>query len=144
VWTLTFSIGAAGLQNPKRSFTDPFEGFCCKSGKHRKCLYTESEDFCREYMPKNSTTHTHTWEATLESCNGSEFALSRGPRRSLTDCLRNASEACWMTTEMLVTCLIHAIVHFTCNKALNPQLLPGRFTAAHCSLITKDGLNAEN
>jgi len=29
-------------------------------------------------------------------------------------------------------------------KALNPQLLSGRFTAAHCSLITKDGLNAEN
>jgi len=25
-----------------------------------------------------------------------------------------------------------------------PDLLPGRFTAAHCSLITKDGLNAEN
>uniref|UniRef100_A0A8C2ZJP7 ERCC excision repair 2, TFIIH core complex helicase subunit n=1 Tax=Cyclopterus lumpus TaxID=8103 RepID=A0A8C2ZJP7_CYCLU len=25
------------------------------------------------------------------------------------------------------------------NKSLNPQLLPGCFTAAHCSLITKDG-----
>jgi len=30
------------------------------------------------------------------------------------------------------------------SKALNPQLLPGRITAAHCSLITKVGLNAEN
>jgi len=30
------------------------------------------------------------------------------------------------------------------SKALNPQLLPGRITAAHCSLITTDGSNAEN
>jgi len=35
-------------------------------------------------------------------------------------------------------------VEVSLSKALNPQLLPGRITAAHCSLITKDGLNAEN
>jgi len=37
------------------------------------------------------------------------------------------------------------IVHdeVSLSKTLNPQLLPQRFTAAHCSLIPKDGSNAE-
>jgi len=30
------------------------------------------------------------------------------------------------------------------SNTLNPQLLPGRLTATHHSLITKDGSNAEN
>jgi len=34
-------------------------------------------------------------------------------------------------------------VKVSLSKTLNPQLLPDRFTAAHCSLITKDGSNAE-
>jgi len=35
-------------------------------------------------------------------------------------------------------------VEVSLSKTLNPQMLPGRFTAAHCSLLTKDGSNAEN
>lgn len=42
-------------------------------------------------------THTHTWEAMLESCDGSEFAVSSGPSRSLTDCFRDVAEGCWTT-----------------------------------------------
>jgi len=34
-------------------------------------------------------------------------------------------------------------VEVSLSKALNPQLLPGRFTAAHRSSITKDGSNTE-
>jgi len=34
-------------------------------------------------------------------------------------------------------------VEVSLSKTLNPQLLPGRFTAAHCSLHNMDGSNAE-
>lgn len=55
----------------------------------------------------SASTPSHTWEATLESWEGSEFAESRGPRRSFTDCFRDVAEGCWTTKTLMTLSLVH-------------------------------------
>lgn len=67
-----------------------------KSSTKVMFIHTSSTfgQLCVKKNTSSAPATTPTWEATRESWEGSEFRVSRGPRRSLTDCFRDVTEGC--------------------------------------------------
>lgn len=86
-----------------------------KKKKKKTCLSTPHAGLGRRIcvekvsMRAHTDTHTHTWEAILESWEGSEFTVRRGPRRSLTDCFKDVAGGCWVNKDNIIYIFLWAI-----------------------------------